>query len=63
MDKYRSALFKSLINEAARVVLEPLGKNTKAQGGVVAALHTFGSKLAFNPLWSVFANCLNWTSE
>jgi hypothetical protein len=49
MDKYRSVLLKGLMDEAARVVLEALGKNRKVQGGVVAALHTFGSKLEFNP--------------
>ncbi|KAF0339189.1 transposase [Pediococcus acidilactici] len=49
MDKYRSVLLKGLMDEAARVVLEALGKNRKVQCGVVAALHTFGSKLEFNP--------------
>lgn len=38
MDKYRSVLLKGLMDEAARVVLEALGKNRKVQGGVVAAL-------------------------
>ena len=48
-DKYRGKLLKGLMDEAARIVLELTKKKGHAQAGVVAALHTFGSKLEFNP--------------
>lgn len=49
MDKYRGKLLKGLMDEAARIVLELTKKKGHAQAGIVAALHTFGSKLDFNP--------------
>ncbi|KAF1297856.1 transposase [Enterococcus sp. JM4C] len=45
---YREALSKGLMDEAARIVLEFFGKH-HMQPGIVATLHTFGSKLEFNP--------------
>jgi Putative transposase. len=45
---YREVLLKGLIDEAARIVLEFFEK-CHVQAGIVATLHTFGSKLEFNP--------------
>lgn len=48
MDKYRVKLLKGLMDEAAEIVLAHFKKGHR-QAGIVAALHTFGSKLEFNP--------------
>lgn len=49
MDKYREPLLKGLMDEASRIILDFFHKNKHAQPGIVTALHTFGSKLEFNP--------------
>lgn len=48
MEKYRDQLLKGLMDEAAKIVLNFFRKK-KIQAGIVAALHTFGSQLEFNP--------------
>lgn len=48
MDKYRVPLLKGLMDEAARIISEFYAKK-KLKVGIVAALHSFGSQLEFNP--------------
>lgn len=48
MEKYREALLKGLMDEAARILLDFFEKH-HVKAGVVAGLHTFGSQLEFNP--------------
>lgn len=48
MEKYRDALLKGLMDEAAKIIMNFYQKR-KLQAGIIAALHTFGSKLEFNP--------------
>lgn len=48
MEKYRDALLKGLMDEAAKIIMNFYQKR-KLQVGIIAALHTFGSKLEFNP--------------
>lgn len=48
MDKYRKKLLKGLMDEAANILLDFFKKH-KLKAGIIAALHTFGSKLEFNP--------------
>ena len=49
MEKYRSELLKGLMDEAAKIMLDFFQKKHKVQAGIVATVHTFGSKLEFNP--------------
>jgi hypothetical protein len=44
----RKELLAGLMNEAAKIIQDFFGKQ-KMQCGIVAALHTFGSQLEFNP--------------
>lgn len=46
--RYREDLLKGLMDEAARLITEYF-EERGMKAGVVAALHTFGSKLEFNP--------------
>ncbi|NTZ16199.1 transposase [Paenibacillus sp. JMULE4] len=46
--KYREML-KEFMDEAARLVQEHFEKKHKVTPGIIAGLHTFGSKLNFNP--------------
>lgn len=46
MHRYREALLKGLMDEAARIVTDCFRKQ---KAGAIVALHTFGSKLEFNP--------------
>lgn len=48
MEKYRVPLLKGLMDEAAKIISDFYGKK-KLKVGIVAALHTFGSQLEFNP--------------
>ena len=48
IEGYREVLLKGLMDEAARIVLE-FFEERHVQAGIVATLHTFGSKLEFNP--------------
>lgn len=48
MEKHREVLLKGLMDEAAGIILNFYGKH-RARPGIIAALHTFGSKLEFNP--------------
>ena len=48
MEKYWSKLLKGLMDEAARILF-PFYKKRQLLLSVVAVLHTFGSKLEFNP--------------
>jgi hypothetical protein len=41
-------LLKGLIDEASRIVLDYFKKH-HVQAGIIATIHTFGSKLEFNP--------------
>lgn len=49
MEKYRGELLKGLMDEAAQIMLDFFQKKHKVQAGIVATIHTFGSKLEFNP--------------
>ena len=46
--RYRKKLLKGLMDEAARLITEYFQKRG-IEAGVITALHTFGSKLEFNP--------------
>jgi hypothetical protein len=46
--KYRH-LLKDLMNEAARVIKEFFQKKAKVTPGIIVGLHTFGSRVNFNP--------------
>ena len=48
MENYRDSLLKGLMDEAAKIILAYFEKR-KVKAGVVATIHTFGSKLEFNP--------------
>lgn len=48
MEKYRNQLLKGLMDEAAKIILDFYRKH-KVQPGIIAALHTFGAQLEFNP--------------
>lgn len=48
IEKYRDALLKGLMDEAAKIIMKFYQKRN-LQVGIIAALHTFGSKLEFNP--------------
>ncbi len=45
---YREILLKGLMDEAAQIILH-FFQRSHLQPGIVATLHTFGSKLEFNP--------------
>ena len=45
---YREILLKGLMDDAAQVILDYF-KKQKIRPGIILALHTFGSKLEFNP--------------
>ncbi|WP_185938033.1 IS91 family transposase, partial [Enterococcus avium] len=48
MENYRDSLLKGLMDEAAKIILAYFEKR-KVKAGIVATIHTFGSKLEFNP--------------
>lgn len=48
MEAYRKQLLKGLMDEASRIVMNFYGKKN-LQVGIISALHTFGSKLEYNP--------------
>lgn len=48
MEKYRDKLLKGLMDEAASIIKNHF-KKQKLEVGIVAALHTFGAQLEFNP--------------
>nr|WP_240353890.1 hypothetical protein [Cohnella algarum] len=43
-------LLKSYVDEAVRVVQAYFQKKRKVTPGIIAGLHTFGSRLNFNPM-------------
>lgn len=47
-EKHRN-LLKGLMDEATRIIREYFQKKLKVMPGIIAGLHTFGSKLNFNP--------------
>ena len=48
LDKYRKKLLKGLMDEAAKILLDFFQKH-QLKAGIISTLHTFGSKLEFNP--------------
>src|SRR5699024_1985554 len=42
-------LLKPLMDEAAKLISDYFGKKAKVKPGIIAGLHTFGSKVNFNP--------------
>lgn len=42
-------LLKPLMDEAAKLIQDFFGKKAKVKPGIIAGLHTFGSKVNFNP--------------
>jgi hypothetical protein len=46
---HRGELLKEFMDEAARLIQEHYEKKHKVTPGIIAGLHTFGSKLNFNP--------------
>lgn len=48
IEEYRKELLKGLMDEAAQIIMN-FFKRSGIQPGIIATLHTFGSKLEFNP--------------
>ena len=46
---HRRKLLKEFMDEAVRIVKEYFEKKHKVEPGIIAGLHTFGSRLSFNP--------------
>ncbi|MEI3611354.1 transposase [Pseudogracilibacillus sp. SO30301A] len=42
-------LLKPLMDEAAKLISDYFGKKAKVKPGIIAGLHTFGSRVNFNP--------------